>query len=390
MALSDTLDGRTDEPQWQRLPVLVGALALVTIAVLAGDVSGWRQAAAVVIGGVAGFALYHAAFGFTAAWRRMVVERRGVGLRAQMLLIGLTVIIAYPMIAWGSPFGGNVSGFVMPYGTGMFFGAFVFGFGMQFGAGCASGTLFTTGGGSVRMLIVLAFFILGSLIGTVHAGFWSALPRMRPYSMLREWGVAPALLVTLAALAVIWFLSIRLERSAHGNLEAPRKTGTLLHGPWSPVLGALALVVVAVATLAILGRPWGITSGFALWGAKIAWAIGVPIDSWPAWQNRMGQVEASVLRDATSVMNFGIIFGAMIAAGLAARFRPKMALSLRELATAIFGGLLMGYGARLAYGCNIGAYFGGIVSGSLHGWFWLVFAYIGSALALRLKSRFAL
>ena len=104
----------------------------------------------------------------------------------------------------------------------------------------------------------------------------------------------------------------------------------------------------------------------------------------------MGQVEASVLRDATSVMNFGIIFGAMIAAGLAARFRPKMALSRRELATAIFGGLLMGYGARLAYGCNIGAYFGGIVSGSLHGWFWLVFAYIGSALALRLKSRFAL
>ena len=30
----------------------------------------------------------------------------------------------------------------------------------------------------------------------------------------------------------------------------------------------------------------------------------------------------------------------------------------------------MGYGARIAFGCNIGAYFGGIASFSLHGWLW--------------------
>jgi len=29
---------------------------------------------------------------------------------------------------------------------------------------------------------------------------------------------------------------------------------------------------------------------------------------------------------------------------------------------------MLGYGARLAYGCNIGAYFSGIASASVHGW----------------------
>ena len=47
---------------------------------------------------------------------------------------------------------------------------------------------------------------------------------------------------------------------------------------------------------------------------------------------------------------------------------------MRSLVAAVVGGLLLGYGARLAYGCNIGAYFSGIASGSLHGWVWLVAA----------------
>jgi uncharacterized protein len=57
----------------------------------------------------------------------------------------------------------------------------------------------------------------------------------------------------------------------------------------------------------------------------------------------------------------------------------------RSLAAAIVGGLLLGYGARLAYGCNIGAYFSGIASGSLHGWVWLVAAFAGDAVGVRLR-----
>ena len=42
---------------------------------------------------------------------------------------------------------------------------------------------------------------------------------------------------------------------------------------------------------------------------------------------------------------------------------------------AVLGGLFMGYGARLAFGCNIGALFGGIASGKFT-WLGVVFVCI--------------
>jgi hypothetical protein len=99
-----------------------------------------------------------------------------------------------------------------------------------------------------------------------------------------------------------------------------------------------------------------------------------------------------VFSNTTSVMNFGIIAGALLAAGLAGRFAPSAPwrLPLRSILAAIIGGLLMGYGARLAFGCNIGAYFSGIASASLHGWVWFVAAMAGSVLGTRLRPLFGL
>ena len=85
-------------------------------------------------------------------------------------------------------------------------------------------------------------------------------------------------------------------------------------------------------------------------------------------------------------MNFGVLFGAMAAAALAGRFAPVRRLSLRDALTAVVGGLLMGYGARLAHGCNIGAFLGGLVSGSLHGVWWLIWGFAGSWLGVWLRG----
>ena len=45
----------------------------------------------------------------------------------------------------------------------------------------------------------------------------------------------------------------------------------------------------------------------------------------------------------------------------------------------------MSQGARLAFGCNIGAYFGGIASFSLHDYIWGVLALAGTFLELYLR-----
>ncbi|MEM7496539.1 MAG: YeeE/YedE family protein [Pseudomonadota bacterium] len=347
---------------------------------------GLRYGAGALLGGLAGLGLYHAAFGFTAAWRRLVRERRGAGLRAQMLLLALAGAVTYPLIGLEATTGWNMHPVILPMGLASAIGAFVFGIGMQLGGGCASGTLFTVGGGSTRMLVTLAFFIAGSVIATAHIPtFWNQLddmtgiPNIPGFSATAALGPFGALAALLALLATVWAGSAWLEKRAHGALEAPRATVSVASGPWSLPLGAVVLAVVSIGCFLLFQRPWGVTAGFALWGAKIGEALGFGVSSWEYWSGwRAGPLEASVFADRTSVMNFGIVFGALAAAGLAGRFAPARRITGREFWTAVIGGLLMGYGARLAYGCNIGAYLGGIVSGSAHGVWWLFWGFAGS------------
>ena len=89
--------------------------------------------------------------------------------------------------------------------------------------------------------------------------------------------------------------------------------------------GAVGLAIVNIATLTIGGRPWGVTSAFALWGAKWFPALGIDVTSWPYWQapaQASRACKSSVLLDVTSVMDFGIILGALLAAILAGTFAP--------------------------------------------------------------------
>lgn len=368
-----------------RTAALAGA-ALAAVAGLAFLEGGTRLGLAALVGGLAGVALYHAAFGFTSGWRRLIRERRGAAFRAQLLLVALTTAVAIPIIHYGEAIGIRAGGFVFPFGVAAALGAFAFGLGMQLGGGCGSGTLFTVGGGSTRMLVTLAFFIGGGLAATYHWGFWMALPRLDAVSIAAPLGPAGAIALTAAVLVALALASLALERIRHGSVERGPVTGSLVRGPWSLGTGAFALALVGALTLLVLGRPWGITSGMTLWGAQMAHAAGIPIGEWDYWRGAMEAVTGSPFADGTSVMNFGLVAGACLAAALAGRFAPRLNLTARDVATAAVGGFLMGYGARLAFGCNIGALLGGIASGSLHGWAWFLFAFAGSVVGVRLRE----
>ena len=59
-------------------------LALGTVG--AYQIVGLNQALLFLVGGALGMTLYHASFGFTSSWRVFIKERRGRGLRAQMII----------------------------------------------------------------------------------------------------------------------------------------------------------------------------------------------------------------------------------------------------------------------------------------------------------------
>ncbi len=376
--------------------MLLSSALLVAGALGLAASHGWRHGALLLVGGFLGLSLYHALFGFTSAWRAFILEGRGAGLRAQMLMLALAVVIFFPALAGGHLLGQPVRGELGAVGVSVAVGAFLFGLGMQLGGGCASGTLYTVGGGSTRMLVTLGAFIVGSTVGAQHLPWWSARPNIGPVSLIQRLGWPTALGVNLLLLAGIAALTIVIERYRHGALARPRPGPAgwrrFTSGPWPLAWGAIALAIGNVATLYLAGRPWGVTSAFALWGSKIAANLGVDVASWGYWTAaaRRGALEQGVLSDITSVMDFGIILGALLAAGLARKFEPTWNVPWRSLAAAIVGGLLLGYGARLAYGCNIGAYFSGIASSSLHGWEWAIAAFAGNVLGTRIRPLFGL
>src|SRR5258708_39275230 len=95
----------------------------------------WRQGALFLLGGALGVILYHALFGFTSAFRVFIADRRGAGLRAQMLMLASAAIMFYPTLAQGTLFGTPVRAEAGPLGVSVAVGALLFGLGIQLGGG---------------------------------------------------------------------------------------------------------------------------------------------------------------------------------------------------------------------------------------------------------------
>ncbi|MCC6001623.1 MAG: YeeE/YedE family protein [Pararhodobacter sp.] len=384
----------------QRSPVqgwfaVAAAVALVLGALwIAGAATG-RLAALFLLGAGLGFALYHAAFGFTGAWRALFATGRSGAVRAQMGMLAVAVAIFFPLLDAGSLFGQPVRGFVFPAGWEVALGAFLFGIGMQIGGGCASGTLYTTGGGDTRTAITLLFFIVGMTLGAWDAERWATLPALPPISLPASLGLWPALALNLTIFAAVALALAARERRLTGGVEPlfRRAGANLLTGPWALAWAGLALALLNAVTLVLAGRPWGITQAFATWGARAGETLGLadPV-FWSYWEDptRIDLLHRPLVQDATHLMNLGLVLGAFLAAALAGRFAPRLRIGLRPLAAAILGGLMLGYGARMAFGCNISAFFSGVASGSLHGWVWIAAALPGNWLGIRLRPLFAL
>jgi hypothetical protein len=371
--------------------VLALAAALAVALAAATLAQGARMVALLALGLIIGLTLYHAAFGFASAYRALIERRSTRAVRAQLLMLAVATLLFAPALAQGTLFGRGIVGAIAPAGVAVAAGAFLFGIGMQLAGGCGSGTLYVGGGGQPRMLLALAAFCGGGWWASLHMDFWARLPAPEALAMGDALGWPLAVALQLAVLAALWAL-LGLPKWVEGGPRPTRAPGLALlwQGPWPLAAGALLLALANFATLALAGHPWSITWAFTLWGAKAARLLGWDPAGEPFWgaDFQAAALEGSVFADVTSVMDFGIVLGALAAAALAGRFAPRASLTAGAGAAALVGGLAMGYGARIAFGCNIGAFFSGVASTSLHGWLWIAAALPGCWAGLRLRSFF--
>src|SRR5690625_7849610 len=282
---------------------LLGIFILALFVLLLWFVS-VRQSLLFLLGIGMGSVLAGARFGFTTGWRRLIEERDGSGVMAQLVLLFFAALISIPLLA---AYPGELSAALGPPSYSLLFGAFIFGACMQVADGCGSGTLYKAGLGIPLNMVILPMFALGSFLGAAQLDHWLALGSMPPVSLVESFGPWRALGVTVLGL-LVFGLAARLWAGP----SAPWFNRRLL-------IGAILLAILAILNLVIAGTPWGVVYGFGLWAAKIATATGAFDPTGNAFWSQPTHMEAlsqSIFLDVTSITNIGILAGALwIASG---------------------------------------------------------------------------
>ena len=359
---------------WRWAEGLILGLVILAAAFAIAAATGARFGLVFLIGLGLGATLEALRFGFAGPWRQMIVNRDPAGLLAQLFAIGIVAVVAIPLITAN---GAELIGAHAPVGFAMVGGAFVFGIAMQVVLGCGSGTLVNAGSGNPVGLVALPFFAIGSFAGAWNLDWWTDLGTL-PVLVFDGLGGVVTTLVGLAAVA-----AILLVCAAPGRRQVPRRL-------W---IAAGIVAALALANLVVSGQPWGVVYGLGLWAAKGAAAMGVDLSASAFWaaQGNAERVRETLLTDTTSLTNLGLIGGAFLVSIWRRGFtQPIPRLPARAWVAVIVAGLLLGYSSRLAFGCNVGAFFSGVSTGSLHGWVWFLFAFAGSWVGIRLRPALGL
>ncbi|MDG2008031.1 MAG: YeeE/YedE family protein [Alphaproteobacteria bacterium] len=344
---------------------------------------GYRHSLIFLVSILMGIVFYLSFFGFSGAWKKYILTKNSIGIRAQIFLILLSSLLIFPLINTPSLFfnfthGGSFA----PVGLSLIIGSFIFGAAMQVSGGCASGTLFSAGGGNIKMFLTLIFFILGSTLGTYFFEYWIQWPSFEIIKFDNYY-----YLVSIFFVLILLYLFLNKQDPFKEKLFFIQNIKNSYVQHRIPLwLAVIFISILSFLTIILSGHPWSITFGFSLWGSKFFHLLGMNVYDWGFWNsNSYTQkfIRGSILLEVTSLMNIGILLGSLLTSIYIGKFSDISKLSNNDYIKLILSGLALGLGARLAFGCNIGALLGGIVSGSLHGWIWLIFSFLGSYFVVR-------
>jgi uncharacterized membrane protein YedE/YeeE len=141
--------------------------------------------------------------------------------------------------------------------------------------------------------------------------------------------------------------------------------------PW-PVWAAAVLVATINVFLFAFDRPWTASDGLRNWGDWMLTGLGLA---------HRADLVAPWLYSG-SLLNLGVLLGGLTGALLSREFAIRVP-PRGELVKGAGGGVLMGVGAILAFGCNVGGFFSATSALSLSGFAMMLGLGLGAFLGLR-------
>jgi len=312
---------------------------------------------------------------------------------------------------------------VNPINFGLILGGLLFGFGMTFSSCCASGVLTDLVTGLPRAIVTLLFFSFGVFIGfpVQKTASWvtdSWLSSVTGEQLsggvyFPDWfmwdgmsGYLGAVLLTAFFASIVAYMAKSYEdkqkdkgsfsgvgseiaqeealisKKRNIKLFSKEMYEILFVKPWQMRTGAIIIAVVFALLMGITKAGWGASTIYGFWFGKVLMLFGVPTDALASFTHfSAGFFETSIFANPVSVQNIGIILGTLITLLLAGTFKStffsEMKVNFSDLLLFAMGGLFMGFGTRLANGCNVGALYTPIANFSLSGWIFLIFLVAG-------------
>lgn len=322
-----------------------------------------------ITGLILGYIFTRSRYGFAGGVRKIYFTGDGSLTKALLLMFALS-IIATAGIHYGAAQKGAVaafkavegdavipgSGFIQVASLSTIIGGIIFGIGMIFGGGCASGVLTDTGEGQVGSWIVLLFFCIGGMLGTLMDSWWSesifSKTGVRVY-LPDIFGYLGTVVISLLLLLSIYIITRKYEdkRKREGKyikevyedwqkpLPEPKEYRffsketyhKLFVERWSFYTGAVLISLMFIFIINTTGSSWGVSGPYTLWGVWLFDKIGVDFSSSTAFAGIVDTVNNGILNHPVSVRNIGIIFGSTIALLLAGNFKFNFKLKRKDI-----------------------------------------------------------
>jgi len=358
-----------------------------------------------------GFVLQRGRFCFASAFRDLFLLGQGRNMKGVLVglviaSIGFAIVMArqVPIADLGFlPPTANV----LPAGVHTALGGALFGVGMVLAGGCVSGSLYRMGEGYVASWVAFAGLMGGLLVSSYTWNWWwEASMSTAPQVWLpRSLGHSGALIVTLLALGAVFIGVLWIEHRAGGVVPAPRTAdevsdsvaadlralgrGVFVRG-W-PIVIAGAVLGGLNVLLFTAQEPWGFTGEVARWSAELAGLVGAA----PPPLLGASDLPGCVIVVSDGIVNHmtflvvGMWVGSFAGALGAGEFKLRLPAQPVRYAQSLSGGVLMGYGAGIAMGCTIGAFFSSVPSLAINGWLFAVFLAVGAWIGTLIIRRIA-
>ncbi|MDX2163694.1 MAG: YeeE/YedE family protein [bacterium] len=266
----------------------------------------------------------------------------------------------------------------------------VFGVGMALSGACISGHLYRLGEGYARAPIALIGSVFGFGLGfftwqSVYLGTISSAPVAW---LPGTFGYGGALAIHLAVLTLIGLFLLRwlpeTTRRDGGRITLASLWRSVFGQRWNPlVTGGLVGLIGMIAYFRV--EPLGVTS-------QIGSVARTALDSAGLLADRLNGLD-TFAGCATAVVQAitengwligGLVLGSFASALLANRFKPS-SLTVGNSATALLGGVLMGWASMLALGCTVGTLLSGISAFALSGWVFGAAVFVGVWVGIKLR-----